>query len=162
MFVPPTELRLAWFHRVALALGISVMCLSAARADVGPSEIWKINPDGTGLALVVRTPGETCGSAEYSPDGKYIAYGKNRTDQTLWDAHIVVSRSDGKEPRDLGPGGMATFSPDGKQLVFHTYGKGNESAHIVIMNADGTGRRNILDHWGSPRWCRRETASFRF
>lgn len=140
-------------HRRAVLLAW-LLTASVASGAVGPSEIWKINPDGTGLERVVGTPGETCGSPEYSPDGKFIAYGRNRLDQTLYDTHIIVCRADGKEPRDLGPGGMATFSPDGKQLVFHTYEKENEPPHIVIMNADGTGRKNILDHWGSPRWCR--------
>ena len=43
----------------------------------------------------------------------------------------------------------ASWSPDGKQIVCHTY---NRPQTIVVMNADGTGRETILNHWGSPRW----------
>ena len=55
---------------------------------------------------------------------------------------------------------MPSWSPDGKQLVVHTYGVGSDGQHtgrdrIVVMNADGTGRETICDHWGSPRWSRR-------
>jgi Tol biopolymer transport system component len=49
----------------------------------------------------------------------------------------------------IGPGAMPSWSPDGTQLVFHTY---DNPQTICVMNADGTGREKILDHWGSPRW----------
>ena len=44
---------------------------------------------------------------------------------------------------------MPSWSPDGTQLVFHTY---ENPQTIVVMNADGSGRETILNHWGSPRW----------
>jgi Tol biopolymer transport system component len=128
---------------------------SAAYGEVGPSELWKINADGTGLMRFIDTPGETCGSPEWSPDGKFVAFGGWRVDQNLSDAHIFVVRADGTGRRDLGPGAMASWSPDGKQLVFHTYPTaGDHSLHIVVMNADGTDRKKLLDHWGSPHWSR--------
>src|SRR5262249_26109822 len=131
---------------------------------IGPSELWKISSDGTGLARFIDTPGETCGSPEYSPDGKFVCYGSWHVDQNLLDAHIFVVRADGTERRDLGPGAMGTWSPDGKQLVFHTYPKSNpdQKQHIVIMNADGSNRKDILDHWGCPRWARNGNRIFSF
>jgi Tol biopolymer transport system component len=144
-----------------LALVAWVWLAGAANGDVGPSELWKINADGTGLMRFVDTPGETCGSPEWSPDGKFVAFGAWRTDQNLSDAHIFIVRADGKDRRDLGPGAMASWSPDGKQLVFHTYPTaGDNSLHILVMNADGTNRKNLLDHWGSPRWSRRGNRIF--
>ena len=128
---------------------------SAANAEVGPSELWKINADGTGLMHFADTPGQTCGSPEWSPDGKLVVYGAWRVNQNLGDAHIWVRRADGTDPHDLGPGAMATWSPDGKQIVFQTYPTFFvDSPHIVVMNADGSGRTNLLDHWGSPRRSR--------
>lgn len=142
-------------RKVCLALAAWGWMAGVSNGEVGPSELWKINADGTGLTRFIDTPGETCGSPEWSPDGKYVAFGAWRVDQNLSNAHIFVVRADGKERRDLGPGAMASWSPDSKQLVFHTYPTaGDNSLHIVVINADGTGRKNLLDHWGSPRWSR--------
>jgi Tol biopolymer transport system component len=67
-----------------------------------------------------------------------------------------VIRADGSQPpRLLGPGAMPSFSPDGTQLVCHTYPGAYQTHHIVVMNADGSGREAILNHWGSPRWSPR-------
>ena len=47
---------------------------------------------------------------------------------------------------------MPSWSPDGKQLTCHTYA-GPQT--IIVMNADGSGRETIINHWGSPRWSPR-------
>jgi Tol biopolymer transport system component len=53
------------------------------------------------------------------------------------------------------PGAMPNWSPDGKLLVCHTYGTPPEPDHVVVMNADGSGRETLVNHWGSARWSRR-------
>jgi Tol biopolymer transport system component len=125
------------------------------------NELWVINADGTGLKRLINTPGYTCGSPEWSPDNKWIAYDTWKAGQKLEDSQIAVVRADGTGLRILGIGAMPSWSPDGKQLVFHQYGVNNDGQRyaaedsIVVMNADGTGRETILNHWGSPRWARR-------
>ncbi len=47
---------------------------------------------------------------------------------------------------------MPSWSPNGEQLVAHTY---ESPQTIVVINADGSGRETILNHWGSPRWSPR-------
>jgi Tol biopolymer transport system component len=119
-------------------------------------QLWRINADGGGLALLAETPGSSCGSPDWSPDGTLVAYDTWPVTKTWSDAQVAVVRADGSQPpRLFGPGAMPSFSPDGKQLVFHTYAQAYDTDHIVIMNADGTGRETILDHWGSPRWSPR-------
>jgi Tol biopolymer transport system component len=125
------------------------------------NELWVINADGTGLKRLVDTPGYTCGSPEWSPDNKWIAYDTWKAGQNLEESQIAVVRADGTGLKILGIGAMPSWSPDGAQLVFHQYGVNNDGTRngnedsIVVMNADGTGREQILQHWGSPRWARR-------
>lgn len=135
-----------------------VIMFAAARADAqdpahdSPYELWKINTDGTGLARLAETPGYTCGSPDWSPDGKQIAYDTWRSGQSFDDSQIAVIRADGSQRHLLGPGAMPSWSPDGTQLVCHTY---DSPQTIIVMNADGSGRETILNHWGSPRWLPR-------
>ena len=98
-------------RKFRLALLAWIGLAGAADGDVCPSELWKINADGTGLMRFVDTPGETCGSPDWSPDGKFVAFGAWRVDQNLYNAHIFVIRADGTGRRDLGPGAMASWSP---------------------------------------------------
>lgn len=139
---------------LALAVVSFEAGLASAHAEP-PRELWKINVDGTGLARFADTSGYICGSPDWSPNGKLVAYDTWPVEKQLRDSQIAVIRADGTERRLLGPGAMPSWSPDGKQLVFHVYGSGNETDHIVVMNADGTGRETIINHWGSPRWSPR-------
>lgn len=143
------------------------MLVAMALAAIGGTaraalnELWVINADGTGLKRLVDTPGWTCGSPEWSPDGKWVAYDTWKAGQDLEDSQIAVVRADGTDLRILGIGAMPSWSPDGTQFVFHLYGVNNDGTRnggedsIVVMKADGTGRETILNHWGSPRWARR-------
>lgn len=129
----------------------TVMAQSAgSQTPVGQPqwELWRISPDGTGLARFADTPGYSCGSPKFSPDGTWVAYDTRRIEEDLYASQVAVIRADGTGRRLLGPGSMPSWSPDGKQLAIHTY----QPSAIVIMNADGTGRETLTDHFGSPRW----------
>jgi len=111
--------------------------------------LFRINIDGTGLKRITTAPNRLFGSPDHSPDGKWIACDTWELGQSYSDSTLAVMRADGSDMRIIGPGAMPSWSPDGKQLVCHTY---ESPQTIVIMNADGTGRETILNHWGSPRW----------
>jgi Tol biopolymer transport system component len=135
--------------RMPLAIAMLLMAAALGWCANPSYELWKINPDGTGLAPFAETPGYSCGSPDCSPDGKFVAYDTWKVDETYNESQVAVIRADGTDIRLLGPGAMPSWSPDGKQLVCHVYSR---PTTIVVMNADGSGREAVINHWGSPRW----------
>ena len=61
-------------------------------------------------------------------------------------SHIWTMRPDGTDKRDIGPGTMPAWSPDGSKLVFST------NPGISVMDADGGNVTQVLDHGGWPTW----------
>ncbi|WP_168206728.1 PD40 domain-containing protein [Lacipirellula limnantheis] len=93
-------------------------------------------------------PGKTYGSPDWSPDGEWLAYDVSLINHDLNSTRIEVIRANGEDRREIGPGAMPSWSPDGKQIVAHTY----SPSGIVVMDVEGGGRETIMEHWGSPRW----------
>jgi Tol biopolymer transport system component len=125
---------------------------SFAQAPSEPPErpriLHVIGVDGAGLHALPSEAGKTYGSPDWSPDGEWIAYDVSTIDNDLEGTRIEVMRANGEDRREIGFGAMPSWSPDGKQIVAHTY----TSEGIVVMDVDGDGRETIMEHWGSPRW----------
>jgi len=139
-------------HCCRLAAHAVAMCIASASfscSAMASYDLWKINADGSGLTRFAETTGYMCGSPDWSPDGKLVAYDTWKVGERLTDSQVAVIRADGTGLRLIGPGAMPSWSPDGKQLVFHTY---ESPQTICVMNADGSGREVVINHWGSPRW----------
>ncbi len=100
---------------------------SSLPAHAAPWELWQINADGGGLRRFTEAPGYTCGSPDWSPDGKLVAYDTWPAGEPLQNSQIAVVHADGKHRRVIGPGAMPSWSPDGTQIVCHTYGKASPS-----------------------------------
>ena len=108
--------------------------------------LFVMDADGGNLRQVTRHPSnfERFSSPDWSPDGRSIIFdGWSRGANSK--ARIFVGEIDGAEIRDLGPGMMPSFSPDGRRIAFSW-----PSVGIAIMNANG-GNRKVLaaDGWGA-------------
>jgi Tol biopolymer transport system component len=153
----PTQPPLAPYRPVAwiiLLLFIAARPTQPACAvEPSRSQLWKIDADGSNLALLASLCGYDCRSPSWSPDGKFVAYEAWPFPLTSeMSPQIAVIRADGSEPpRLLGDGRAPSWSPDGTQLVVQM----SNPNTIVVMNADGTGRKTILDRWGHPHWSPR-------
>ncbi len=146
---PPSNVRPI---RAIVLLAIAAIIgapLPAAAQGFGNHQLYMIRPDGTDLKQITNRPELRFGAPSISPDGKRIAADCTPARLPPQDSQIVVMDVDGSQLNELGPGSMPSWSPNGELLAFHTY---TQSGAIVVMNADGTGREEVANHWGSPRW----------
>jgi Tol biopolymer transport system component len=100
----------------------------------------------------------------WSPDGKYVAFHTNREDPnpaTCWPNCLLAiyiinaETSEGGPAKDDGnlvSGGAVDWSPDGKQLAFHSNRDGNWN--IYLMQQDGSVSQFTFDPEDElfPRW----------
>jgi Tol biopolymer transport system component len=121
------------------------------------SDLWLMNADGGDQHIVVADGF----AGKWSPDGKRIIYASNKTGNY----EIYTSNTDGTNEKRLtdtsADEAYPVWSPDGKQIVFSaSTGVWNtpesvRTFEIYVMNADGSGRRQLTDNTaadGNPRW----------
>ena len=97
----------------------------------------------------------------WSPDGTRIAFGNFRIG--VGNSEIYAMDADGTNLTRLAKHNwhdvVPSWSPDGSKMAFVSFRDGgfNTPQHIFVMNADGTGRRNLTGdthlrrNWG-PTW----------
>jgi Tol biopolymer transport system component len=131
---------------------------SARRCDQAGAcndELFVINADGSGLRRLTRNA-EPDWAAVWSPNGKTIAFLSRRHGTG---ADVFVMNADGSDQRNLTrkPGNEVdpAWSPDGRALVFTAVPNGQPLVvggsisasgpyrDVYVMNADGTGQRNL-------------------
>jgi Tol biopolymer transport system component len=155
------------------ALGVTVLMLSAALASGaqgssgsfpgrngrivfagavptdGPWQIWSVTPSGGGLRPLTPASSGCVGlTPAVSPNGKEIVYA---CDDDLWKMNAnggnqtQLTRTSASEAEP-------TWSPDGKQILFHRGGD-TRYASIWVMNAGGGRERLLVKHGGpNPSW----------
>src|SRR3989475_2397446 len=102
------------------------------------------------------------GSFEWSPDGtKYLfdagVYAVLLDEFSKVHANLFTSSLDGKTVVQLTNdknvfNGLASWSPDGKSIVFVSDQDGSGSGGIQVMNADGSSRHTIGTGGSFPSW----------
>jgi Tol biopolymer transport system component len=114
-------------------------------------DIFLINPDGTGLVNVTRSPPDLELQTRWSPDGAKLAFVTNPYG-------VSVVNRDGSglahltNDRDLFP----DWSPDGHQLVFARHEALRDASEVWVMQTDGSAQRNVSNmpgtRKGPPDW----------
>jgi len=162
----------AWSPDGSKLLYVSTADTPAFPNPGGDSEIYAMNPDGSGVSrLTDNTMGD--GTPDWSPDGTKIAFSSNRDGK----AAIYTMNPDGSEQAkivaDIPPDGefiiflgdhSPAWSPDGTKIVFarsfRDVENSNCCADIYTMNADGS-RVTPLASLGlfnlSPDWAPKDT-----
>jgi TolB protein len=118
----------------------------------GDYTLYIRNADGTNPVRVLDTPENVQEIyPRWSPDGKRIAY----TQRARNLAEICVVNADGTGQACVAVGGYdwtPYWSPDGKRIGYTAEGP-NAPARMMIMNADGTGARQVgPDGFGLGPW----------
>jgi TolB protein len=123
---------------------------SGPGGETGPSDISVVRTDGTGLHKVVA--GEKFAFAPaWSPDAARIAY--NCQFGNGASCTVTVAGADGSNATDLPSGSplgsvSPAWSPDGTRIAVATFWHWQSQsppAHIAVMNADGSGWRQLTD-----------------
>src|SRR5687767_1252028 len=99
--------------------GSGARIVFASNRDVPSTEIYTVNPDGTGTTRLTFTAGATNTSPAWSPDRKRIAFMSTRTDPL---GEIYVMNADGSYLTRLtysaGADDAPAWSNDGKRIAF--------------------------------------------
>ncbi len=115
----------------------------------GVGHIWLMDVDGSNPKQLTDGP-EDDGDPSLSPDGSKIVFTRRVGDWkfrpgTAAACEIFVMNADGSGPKRLTDNertdGWASFSPDGRSILYHQYDNG--SNYIAIMDTDGANSRRI-------------------
>ncbi len=126
----------------------------------GTPDLYVMHRDGDN---VIRLTSDNSNDSRpsWSPDGTRIAFASSR-----WvnrNAEIYVMDADGENEINLTnhkwDDVRPSWSPDGSKIAFVSFrdGAADTPRHIFVMNADGTGRRNLTEDTGltdsfAPTW----------
>jgi Tol biopolymer transport system component len=128
----------------------------------GSEEVYVMNADGSDQRNLTVSPRSDY-SPEWSPDGSRIAFATDR-DSDSGGNDIYTMSVDGTDLRRLTVAGgideYPSWSPDGRLIAYACSGgrrlpDGGGDFEVCVMNADGTGHRQLTDAEGVsdyPAW----------
>jgi len=108
-----------------------------SESDATHYSVWVVRGDGSSAAKII----DTATMPAYSPNGQKIAYYKTFEGIAVYDLQKKTTTM--AVPTNLAEFG--SFSPDGKQLVFHEWVGNWWSANVslYVVNVDGSGRYKL-------------------
>jgi Tol biopolymer transport system component len=126
----------------------------------GDLEIFKMNPDGTGLKQLTFNKA-TDAMPTLSPDGRKIAYISLgvQTSNPEGDQEVYVMNAlDGTGKKNLSNNNvevedsLPSFSPDSQKIAYQTSGAQTSNpegdGEVYAMKSDGTGKKNLSNNGG--------------
>jgi Tol biopolymer transport system component len=128
---------------------------SARDGSFGTSELYSVAPDGSGATRLTRNSTMDQYPA-WSPDGSQIAFQSFAQGQAT-SIHVMSAHGAGERrvtPETDGSDEMQpSWSPDGSQIAFASTRGFNGSWHIWMVNADGSGLRQVTSEFSTgPAW----------
>ena len=119
-----------------------------ANTDDSGLQVFRVNPNGTGLVQVSDWPGSSMPS--WSPDRTKIVFSRDVGGNRM----VRVMNIDGTGLTQLAEGHYPRWSPDGAKIAFQRHVNGGPP-QVFTMNADGTGVEQLTNHpYGAllPSW----------
>jgi TolB protein len=128
------------------------------------AEIYIKKANGKGKARRLTNNNEEERAPDWSPDGKYIVYAGRKGEvvegRTFGTFEICIINADGSGEKRITnnklPELTITWSPDGKQLIFHRAVGGVGQFQLFTINADGTDEKQLTfspGFNGFANWC---------
>jgi Tol biopolymer transport system component len=114
--------------------------------DDGRYDIWVGDAGGAANAEQV-TNTRNVSDVSWSPEGDWLAYVQNWSDETL-EGQISLVRPDGEDAHTLVRGDAPEWAPDGKHLVYV------RNRSIWTIGSDGEDAKMIIPNGHSPAWSR--------
>ena len=118
----------------------------------GGMDIFEADLDGGNAHRLTTEVGYDAECA-HSPSGKHIVFTSDRDG----DPDLYIMRADGSDVRQLtnhpGYDGGPFFSPDGRRVIFRADRHGDSHLQIFVINADGTGEKQLTQHGPVVRWA---------
>lgn len=122
-------------------------------AKAGTSQLFLVDARGGAPRQLTRGEYDNGGSVEWSPDGRTILFSGNRSkdwelaalESEIYALDIATGQITALTSRN-GPDFAPEFSPDGRQIAYLGRGdQGNafDQTNLYVMNADGSGARQI-------------------
>jgi TolB protein len=135
-------------HSMRLAGFTLTVVIASAQLAVAQNHraLYAIDEDGTNLrelAQIAEYP--NINSPDIAPDGKWIALDGWKAGEKSGSAHLLFLNLETSEFRDLGPGAMPNWSPDGKWFAYSHY----QPRGVSVQSFDGLQNQLIdEDGWG--------------
>jgi len=133
---------------IVVAFALLSSSLHAWQETMGEFCINAITADGSQTSeLIVLEDFISGGSADISPDGKKAVLDAWKEGQNAGNAHVIIADLESGELKDLCPGAMPTWSPEGSLIAFSQYGGG-----VWIRSVNGTEAKQVDSNGWGIQW----------
>lgn len=118
-------------------------------AGSGNTDLYAMNPDGSGLTPLIENNNEQIRHPDVSRDGTKIVFQSNRHSNSGNNFDIFTANADGSQITNLTNNAnysdyTPSWSPDGSKIAFSSDRSGTRN--IYVMNVDGSGVIQLTDN----------------